>query len=404
MSLSNLDIRKINLADIQGLIDNEERENQYIEYKEILPNFKTPAQKLEFLRDISAFANAEGGDIVFGVEEKRDNDNLPTAIPVAMPGLQNINSDAVQRQIEGIVSSGLQPSLRGLQFEWLPKPDGNQILILRTPRSWIRPHAVPMNAGFRVSMRTASGKLSLPFKEIADMIIGSSKMIDRVRKFREERIYFLKHGDLSLKVPPPVVILQMIPAESFERGNRFGAQLLREMSRDNSSLPLGSRGFLKWRYNFDGVLDLDGNDETKLIAYAQYFRNGIIESANNNLFFKRESELFFNSCEIETFIINAFKQYLDLQRNLGIGLPIYLIVSLIHVQGTLITWNTSRHGQNPEPIDREDLILPELIVEDFQVDPATFLRPAFDSIWNAADLPQSLNYDASGNWRGKYYR
>jgi hypothetical protein len=37
-------------------------------------------------------------------------------------------------------------------------------------------------------------------------------------------------------------------------------------------------------------------------------------------------------------------------------------------------------------------------VEDFGVDPGRALRPAFDVVWNAFGLGQSVNYDADGNW------
>lgn len=398
MPFQYLNLEQVGLEDIQNLIDTKERENQHIEFKEKVPDFKILAQKLEFLHDVSAFANAGGGDIVYGIKEKRDNKNRATAFPIAMPGLQISNPDYVQRQIEGILYSGLQPSLRGLQFRWLSKPDGSHILILRIPRSWVRPHAVSMNSEFRVSTRTASGKTPLPFKEIADMIIGSNTMIERVRGLRKERIELLKHGDLPINVPPSVVMLQMVPADSFESGNRLSAGLLDESSRRYSCTPLGSRGFLKSRFNFDGVLVTDGKDETKITSYVQYFRSGIIESGSGRLFYKHDDDgiLNFDSRNLETVIIYAFKQYLDLQKSLGIGLPIYVLISLCHVKGAIITWSTARHGQRPDPIDREDLILPELIVEDNNIHPATFLRSAFDSIWNAADLPRSLNYNDMG--------
>jgi predicted HTH transcriptional regulator len=60
---------QINHADIIDLLSNLVQEGRTIEYKEDL-NFQDNSEKKEFLADVSSFANAGGGDIVFGVREK----------------------------------------------------------------------------------------------------------------------------------------------------------------------------------------------------------------------------------------------------------------------------------------------------------------------------------------------
>jgi hypothetical protein len=54
---------------------------------------------------------------------------------------------------------------------------------------------------------------------------------------------------------------------------------------------------------------------------------------------------------------------------------------------------------NLRPIDRDVLVLPDVMVEDFGGDPSQIMRPLFDMIWNASGLERSLNYDDEGNWR-----
>ena len=43
-------------------------------------------------------------------------------------------------------------------------------------------------------------------------------------------------------------------------------------------------------------------------------------------------------------------------------------------------------------------LVPEVVVEDFAVNPGRTLRPVFDVVWNAFGLGHSVNYDADGNW------
>ncbi len=62
-------IEEINESDLQHLIDEEIIELKTLEYKEKLPN-NTDSDKKKFLATISSFANANGGDVVFGIIEK----------------------------------------------------------------------------------------------------------------------------------------------------------------------------------------------------------------------------------------------------------------------------------------------------------------------------------------------
>jgi hypothetical protein len=57
-----------------------------------------------------------------------------------------------------------------------------------------------------------------------------------------------------------------------------------------------------------------------------------------------------------------------------------------------------RRSYSQIPIDREELEVPELMIEDLGSAPADVLRPVFDAVWNAAAWPRCLNYDKDGTW------
>ena len=49
--------------------------------------------------------------------------------------------------------------------------------------------------------------------------------------------------------------------------------------------------------------------------------------------------------------------------------------------------------------DRDQILLPDIVIEDMAIDEGMALRPLFDLVWNAAGFRQSLNYDQhSGVW------
>jgi predicted HTH transcriptional regulator len=59
-------IADITQNDLENLIRSEVPEDQTIEYKRDL-NISSEEARREFFRDISSFANASGGDIIFGI-------------------------------------------------------------------------------------------------------------------------------------------------------------------------------------------------------------------------------------------------------------------------------------------------------------------------------------------------
>ena len=62
---------QIEKSDISALIANDVRENRMLDYKEKLPG-SSDSEKTELLADVSSFANAAGGYILYGIREKRD--------------------------------------------------------------------------------------------------------------------------------------------------------------------------------------------------------------------------------------------------------------------------------------------------------------------------------------------
>ena len=49
-------------------------------------------------------------------------------------------------------------------------------------------------------------------------------------------------------------------------------------------------------------------------------------------------------------------------------------------------------------IDRDVLILPDILVDDYNTPIPSVLRPAFDALWQAAGFARSMNYDQQGQW------
>lgn len=59
----------LNEADLRRLIDEKVPESKQVEYKRKLPDGSDKGT-VSFLRAVTAFANTQGGDLLYGIEAK----------------------------------------------------------------------------------------------------------------------------------------------------------------------------------------------------------------------------------------------------------------------------------------------------------------------------------------------
>jgi hypothetical protein len=88
---------------------------------------------------------------------------------------------------------------------------------------------------------------------------------------------------------------------------------------------------------------------------------------------------------------------MQMQARLGVEPPLFVMLTLLGVAG----YRLDRSDFDDHTIDRNDLIIPEVRVEEFNADPHEVMRPIFDSIWNAAGCSRDMNYDEKGKWISK---
>jgi hypothetical protein len=101
-------------------------------------------------------------------------------------------------------------------------------------------------------------------------------------------------------------------------------------------------------------------------------------------------------------LISAVGQYLALEKDFGVYPPLFVMLSLLGVKGYTMATRGTLWPDEIHPIDRDALVLPEILVEDYDVKPDQILRSVFDAIWQAAGWHGSLNYDKDGKWVGQH--
>lgn len=106
MSLSSKPLESLDESDLQALVDIGAPEGK------TLPG-NTYEDKKEFLADVSSFANASGGHIVFGMKEQE-------GVAVELCGLGTINADAGILRLENLMRDGIEPRISGAALRAIP--------------------------------------------------------------------------------------------------------------------------------------------------------------------------------------------------------------------------------------------------------------------------------------------
>jgi predicted HTH transcriptional regulator len=68
----DLPLEQINGARLETVRADSVREDRQLDFKEILPG-NSDDDKREFLSDVTSFAKAAGGDLIFGIRDRRED-------------------------------------------------------------------------------------------------------------------------------------------------------------------------------------------------------------------------------------------------------------------------------------------------------------------------------------------
>lgn len=84
---------------------------------------------------------------------------------------------------------------------------------------------------------------------------------------------------------------------------------------------------------------------------------------------------------------------MNILKGLDVQPPVVVMVTLLGVRGFYIA---GRDGDTWAAFDRDDLLLPDQLVEDLDADVNSILRPVFDAMWQASGWLRCYSYDEEG--------
>lgn len=100
------------ITDLQNLISNQVEENLHLDYKAADALMKTDGKKKEISKDVSAFANSDGGIIIYGIKEF--SDPAKRHLPEHIDPIDRINIS--KEWLEQVINSNISPRLDSLKI------------------------------------------------------------------------------------------------------------------------------------------------------------------------------------------------------------------------------------------------------------------------------------------------
>ena len=118
------------IEDIEKLIEARVQESLNLDYKR--SNSVDDKKRAEIAKDVSAFANSDGGLLIYGVEEE---EHLPIKID------DGVEHKRLNREwLENVITSNIAPRIEDIQIAQIPLSDTHSVFAVKIPKSFRGPH------------------------------------------------------------------------------------------------------------------------------------------------------------------------------------------------------------------------------------------------------------------------
>ena len=256
----------------------------------------------------------------------------------------------------------------------------------------------------RFYSRTSAGKYLLDVAELRTAFEQAGTFAERAERFWSARVLKIVAGQTPIPLlDSPKLILHLLPGVSFNAAFQVD---LTQASRQDSDLytPMGVNYSFRQRFNFDGYFSYsERTPEGVAESYLQLFRSGILETVDSYSLRPRPvvqpgTEHIIPLTFTEKVLLKAVERGLHLYRVFEVTPPIGIKVAIMGIKGyRVIDPDRTRYSYTDKVLEHEELLFPDVLLQDFNEKPSRLLRPLFDTLWQAGGFAKSLNYDESGD-------
>lgn len=384
---------------IRALVSDEVHERRDLDFKEKLPP-RDDGKREEFIADVCAFANSGGGDIVYGIEDKKDEHGRPMGVAGSIVGLVRVNPDHELASLLQLLEQYLKPKVFGIDFAHIEGLGEGPVVVLRIPPSFNGPHVSTFKGQHRFYTRVASQKRLLDVDEIRSAFLASESASDRLRDFRAKRL-----ADISAdELPVPLfdqsgrLVVHMVPASG--AANRAPAIDPRDV-KDLVYPPAQGGQYGGHHFNVDGIVGYQSSGGAVRDSYLQVFRSGALEFVYVDTVYRTNDALALAHDRIDMLIRSSLEHGLKVLRRLDRSPPYVLMATVLGVHGVVISNGWPDPAIRHLRYNRRELLLPDVWIQDDTPNFDDVVRPMMDVMWQACGHPRCASYDEAGRRRAR---
>lgn len=264
--------------DFEVIVDNSDyRENEYIDYKQSFSFLECPKNSpqraehiAEFRSDVCAFANADGGYLIYGVSDVKGL--ASELVGIVIPG---DNTDKFELELKNKLQS-IQPKMPSIKFKFVLLDNNKYLVVILIQRDAFAPYIHLHNEkDYKIYKRVGNGKTAMSYSEMKMQFNQSLSLAQEVEKFRNERISFFQSiEDDTLHSFSRFIMIHIIPDTFVDPVHNKNVYVLNKYCSGKISgifAPFSCSSYVK--PNVDGI---------KTVGYecrqeGQVYNNGIAE-------------------------------------------------------------------------------------------------------------------------------
>ncbi len=351
MYLNTKNFIELNQNSLVKFLGAKIKEDLYLDYKVDLSSSEKRKAHKEFLKDVTAFANANGGNILIGVCEPSED----LTIDKQLLGIANANE--YSQDLERLTVSNIDPRISGLRIKVVPLSNNKSVIAIHIPPSLNRPHMVNYDSHRTFYMRHSESSFPMTTHEIRNSVMESLSAEEKAKNYLNEkeadiRDYFLDNTRSFIRQAMPLISLES-SWDIFDK--KIEKIMLGDSRRYNYLYDLASN--MMPRPTIDGLLGRDQRDNPNW--QTEIHRNGYVSLVYKNQF----PSLLENS---KTFIIHSgfeklFDSFLGMVEELltvtNTDVPYIISCKYIGANKTHL-FSDNLLGNYSEVYGKEDIIFP----------------------------------------------
>jgi predicted HTH transcriptional regulator len=162
-------IQEITREDIYELVTQRAAEDEFLDFKKILfhpdqPKDKNEKDKNDFALDCSAFANAQGGHLIVGIEEEEHRAS-------GLSPMDSYQAQQIAKICRDIAIARIRPNVPQIQVQPLALSDKEWLTVVHVPESLKKPHMWFFDDQMCFMIRDNDRKRIMAYDEISEMFL-----------------------------------------------------------------------------------------------------------------------------------------------------------------------------------------------------------------------------------------